>query len=96
MPELFKREKECKHCGKTFQYKRSTAKFCSDSCRVRWHELKDEFERDTKQIQSIIRRMNERDKEHPDRGNYVFLAYKTIYSDVRFFGQMSKKRRQNK
>ena len=31
---------ECHHCGKKFQPKRSTAKFCSDRCRVANHRAR--------------------------------------------------------
>lgn len=31
----------CEHCGKSFEAKRVTAKYCSDRCRVRAHRWKD-------------------------------------------------------
>jgi endogenous inhibitor of DNA gyrase (YacG/DUF329 family) len=30
----------CEHCGQSFEAARSTRRFCSDICRVRWHRAK--------------------------------------------------------
>ena len=39
-------EINCQHCGKAFTAQRSTARYCSDSCRVQAHRVRKEAERE--------------------------------------------------
>lgn len=32
------RRKQCAYCGQSFEYQRSTAKYCSDTCRVMYNQ----------------------------------------------------------
>lgn len=47
----------CQKCGTEFLAKRSTAKFCSDSCRVGYHQSGDSIMMDLEKIEECLNRI---------------------------------------
>ena len=49
-------ETKCAYCGDTFEAIRSSAKYCSDTCRVKYNNLPNLLERD---FDGIVDRLNQ-------------------------------------
>lgn len=54
-------EKKCLKCEKIYQPKKTTSKFCSDSCRVMWNRGKEKKQKDVSQqvlINTILEKLS--------------------------------------
>lgn len=51
---MSKNKVNCAECGKSFEAKRSTAKFCSDACRVKWNNNSKDKKEDDKLLKKGV------------------------------------------
>lgn len=56
----------CRKCGKTFEAQRSTAKFCSDSCRSGYHQRGNQLDEDLRTIRMALGRISTTARQQPE------------------------------
>lgn len=59
--------KTCIYCGDTFEAIRSSKKYCSDKCKLRYHALNDKIIQDGDSAEEMLKRLAMKAKEYPDK-----------------------------
>lgn len=81
---------QCHKCGKNFEAKRSTAKFCSASCRSGYHQRGSQVDIDLMTIRECLMRISTTAREkpelfrlqHDDDLYTIFMQVDRLQSDV--------------
>jgi len=65
-------QKICLYCGDPYEAVRSTRKFCSNSCKSKYHDLNREIQSDFSSANDMIVRLSAKAKKFPDKQSDIF------------------------